>query len=122
MVTQIKNQKWFRWHDAGDIQSLEHLEKIFEVCKQTPETMHWMPTREAQFLKTIDPATVPKKFNNSYEFSHGGPGSCKILALDFHCNKHGRGNLPCSQSGRTMFKDCRACWTRSISNISYGKH
>ena len=25
MVAQIKNQKWFRWHDAGDIQSEEHL-------------------------------------------------------------------------------------------------
>ena len=59
MVTLIKDQDWFRWHDSGDIQSLEHLKNIFEVCKQTPNTQHWMPTREAQFLKEIDPATVP---------------------------------------------------------------
>ena len=60
MVAQIIRQKFFRWHDAGDIQSPEHLQKIFRVCELTPETRHWMPTREAQFLKDIDPETVPK--------------------------------------------------------------
>ena len=59
LVTLIKNQDWFRWHDSGDIQSLKHLENIFKVCKQTPETSHWMPTREVKFLKDIDPASVP---------------------------------------------------------------
>ena len=38
MVTQIKRQKFFRWHDAGDIQSAKHLTNIFEVCKLTPST------------------------------------------------------------------------------------
>ena len=28
-------KKWFRWHDSGDIQSIKHLENIFEVCKRT---------------------------------------------------------------------------------------
>ena len=32
MVTLIKDQDWFRWHDSGDIQSPEHLKNIFEVC------------------------------------------------------------------------------------------
>ena len=59
MVAQIKNQKYFRWHDAGDIQSEEHLLKIFEVCKRTPKTKHWIPTREAQFLKLVNPEEVP---------------------------------------------------------------
>ena len=60
MAAKIKRQKWFRWHDAGDIQSAEHLQKIFEVCKLTPDTKHWMPTREAQFLKDINPEEVPE--------------------------------------------------------------
>jgi len=59
MVTQIKRQKFFRWHDAGDIQSAKHLTNIFEVCSKTPATRHWLPTREAKFLKFIDPAIVP---------------------------------------------------------------
>ena len=47
MVVQVKRQKYFRWHDAGDVQDLEHLNKIYSVCKLTPEVKHWMPTREA---------------------------------------------------------------------------
>ena len=47
MTAVIKRQKWFRWHDAGDVQSLEHLNKIFRICEATPETRHWLPTREA---------------------------------------------------------------------------
>ena len=58
MVTLIKDQDWFRWHDSGDIQSVEHLKNIFEVCKLTPDTRHWLPTQERQYLPA-DPATVP---------------------------------------------------------------
>ena len=60
MTTLIKGQDWFRWHDSGDIQSMEHLNNIFKVCKLTPETRHWMPTREAQFLKDLNPEEVPE--------------------------------------------------------------
>ena len=28
MAAVIKRQKWFRWHDAGDVQSPEHMQKI----------------------------------------------------------------------------------------------
>ena len=49
MTTLINSKKpdVFRWHDSGDVQDLQHLEKIFEVCRATPEKRHWMPTREA---------------------------------------------------------------------------
>jgi hypothetical protein len=38
MAAKVKNQKWFRWHDAGDVQSHEHMAKILEVVKLTPHT------------------------------------------------------------------------------------
>ena len=44
---RVKKRGVFRWHDAGDVQDLDHLNKIFEVCKLTPDVKHWMPTREA---------------------------------------------------------------------------
>ena len=56
MVAQVKRQKYFRWHDAGDVQSLDHLNKIFEVCRLTPKTRHWMPTREAWIKDHLDRA------------------------------------------------------------------
>ena len=58
MVALIKGQPWFRWHDSGDIQSDKHLQNIFEVCRLTPETRHWLPTQERQYLPA-DPAGVP---------------------------------------------------------------
>ena len=38
MVSMIEreNNKYFRWHDAGDIQSIKHLKNIIEVANKTP--------------------------------------------------------------------------------------
>ena len=38
MTVLVKGKKHFRWHDSGDIQSVDHLKKIFEVCNNTPGT------------------------------------------------------------------------------------
>ena len=51
MVAHIANDDYFRWHDAGDLQGLWHLEKIAQVAIETPECMHWLPTREYSFVK-----------------------------------------------------------------------
>ena len=59
MVTLIDAEPWFRWHDSGDIQSAKHLTNIFEVCKRTPGTRHWLPTQERKYLQFLDPAIVP---------------------------------------------------------------
>ena len=37
--------------------SLEHMYKIIEVCKLTPDTQHWLPTQERQYLPK--PEDVP---------------------------------------------------------------
>ena len=47
LLIYSKKPDVFRWHDSGDVQDEEHLNKIFEVCRLTPEKRHWMPTREA---------------------------------------------------------------------------
>ena len=119
MAAQIKRQKWFRWHDAGDVQSSEHMQKIIEVCKLTPDTQHWLPTQERQYLP--DPGDVPKnliirlsaaKVNGTAgkAWSHGSTvvtdGSASCLAP--------------SQGGKCF--DCRACWNKDVKNVSYGKH
>ena len=59
MATLIQGKKHFRWHDSGDLQSVHHLKKIFQVCKLTPETMHWLPTQERQFLP-LQGSSIPK--------------------------------------------------------------
>lgn len=45
------DEKFFRWHDAGDIQELWHLERIVDVARQTPDIKHWLPTREIAVVR-----------------------------------------------------------------------
>ena len=122
MVTLSKGQDWFRWHDSGDIQSLKHLENIFEVCKRTPDTQHWMPTREAQFLKDIDPDKVPPNLiirMSSHMINQGPvkqwPWTSTVSSQD------SERTCPAPEQGNSC-QDCRACWDRSVPNVCYGKH
>jgi hypothetical protein len=120
MVTLITGEKWFRWHDSGDIQSPEHLKNIFEVCNRTPETRHWMPTREVKFLTLMDPDVVPKNLIiriSSHMIDQGPvkhwPWTSTVVTSGKTCPAKEQGN---------QCKNCRACWDRSVKNIAYPKH
>jgi len=120
MAALIKKHKYFRWHDAGDIQSMAHLENIFEVCRLTPDTRHWMPTREAKFLNLMDPDIVPSNLiirMSSHMIDQPPvkfwPWTSTVTTADASCPAPKQGNK-CG--------DCRACWDRSVSTVSYGKH
>ena len=120
MLTLVKGQPWFRWHDSGDIQSPEHLKNIFEVCNRTPETRHWMPTREVKFLKLMDPDVVPKNLIiriSSHMIDQGPvkhwPWTSTVVTSGKTC--------PAAEQGNKC-KECRACWDRSVKNVAYGKH
>ena len=59
MGVLVQGKKHFRWHDSGDLQSVQHLKNIFEVCKLTPKTLHWLPTQERKFLP-LNTDSIPK--------------------------------------------------------------
>ena len=119
MVAQVKRQKYFRWHDAGDVQDLDHLNKIFEVCRLTPNTNHWMPTREAwvkdhlpQAPKNLVIRFSPPMINQRAPESW--PNSSMVIDKGYH-------TCPApSQGGKC--RDCRACWDPKVKVVSYGKH
>ena len=112
--------KWFRWHDAGDIQSIKHLLKIFKVCRLTPGVKHWMPTKEAQFLKHIPIERVPKNLiirlsgtNVDGPAGKFWPWSSTVVTKKATCPAP-------KQGGKCL--DCRKCWNHKIKNIAYEKH
>ena len=120
MVALISGHEYFRWHDSGDIQSVEHLKRIFEVCKRTPFTRHWMPTREARFLRLMDPDIIPSNLiirMSSHMIDQGPvtfwPWTSTVSTKSKSC--------PASDQGNKCM-DCRACWDRSVSNVTYPKH
>ena len=116
----VSKHKVFRWHDAGDVQDLDHLNKIFEVCRLTPNMQHWMPTREAwvkEFLPEcpknltirfsgtmIDQPALKAWPNTSTVSTDPGARTCPAPDQDNECG------------------DCRACWASDVKNICYSKH
>ena len=118
MVAQVKRQKYFRWHDAGDVQDLDHLNKIFEVCRLTPETRHWMPTREAWIKDHLDskPDNLVIRFSapmTDQAAPASWPNSSEVVTEGATC--------PAPQQGNSC-GDCRNCWNPEIKTIKYGKH
>ena len=120
MSTLIQKHKYFRWHDAGDLQSLKHLQNIFEVCRLTPDTNHWMPTREARILNQVDPDTIPTNLiiRMSSHMIDQAPVKFWLWTSTVTTKK---ATCPAPKQGNKC-KNCRACWDRSVSTVSYGKH
>jgi hypothetical protein len=122
MATSIIETKtgFFRWHDSGDLQSLEHLKKIFEVCNLTPGIQHWLPTREASIINCIQADEVPKNLiirlsahKVDGKASTFWPWTSTVVTSEKTC--------PAAEQ-ENKCKDCRACWDRNIQNVAYGKH
>lgn len=131
MVVSIGSDGYFRWHDSGDIQSIDHLEKIAAVARATPNCMHWLPTREygivSAFTAQYDipknliirlsamfidrPVVVPASLKNI-------PG---IAVSNVHSKTAiGTGCNAPKQNGEC--RNCRACWSRKVSAVSYSIH
>ena len=131
MVVSIGTDAYFRWHDSGDIQSIEHLEKIADVARATPNCQHWLPTREygivsaftAQYavpdnliirlsaMFTDKPVIVPKTLQNVAGVAVSNVHSTKPIGTACNAPK---------QNGEC--RECRACWNRKVPAVSYSIH
>jgi hypothetical protein len=117
---------WHRWHDSGDLQSVDHLTKICAVAAMTPAIRHWLPTRELQIVldyvarggvvpsnlmirvsaTMVDGAATTKwKWTSGVHFERAAQG--------FAC--------PAPQQGNKC-NSCRACWSFDVPHSSYHKH
>jgi hypothetical protein len=130
MVALIGNDQYFRFHDSGDLQSLEHLEKIAQVAELTPNTKHWLPTREYSIVKdyVTKHGSIPK--NLFIRLSAMYPDKPVIIPKSLQgienitsSNVHTKapiGNACKAPSQGGACLDCRACWSNEV--ISYSMH
>ena len=129
MVTLISGQKYFRWHSSGDVESLEHLAKIIEVCWATPQTMHWLPTHEAKMVELFAlsydeqlPDNLVIRVSADMIGEAVYTGSRKLQAssvsagIGFKCPATYTDKHACDDHG------CRACWDKSVYNVDYKAH
>lgn len=133
--TLIDGEPYFRWHDSGDIQSVEHLEKIVEIAKRLPKVKFWLPTKEAQFLNKyvnkhgkawpenltirwsatkIDQKISPKMAEKYGVNTSSVVSGDKIESCEVNRNKKRFGAKVCG--------DCRKCWDKNVKDVSYRKH
>jgi hypothetical protein len=125
MTVLVKGKKHFRWHDSGDIQSVVHLKKIFEVCNNTPGTMHWLPTQERKYLPLGSyPKNLVIRLSNAK--NNTKPGTAWThwsTVVDYDAPIYGATvkHCPASKQGNQC-KSCRSCWSRDVKHVTYPKH
>lgn len=130
MVALIGTDKYFRWHDSGDLQSVDHLEKIASVAIATPDCIHWLPTREYGIIKDFIAKHGKLPDNLIVRLSAMYPDKPVIIPKSLQgvkniamSNVHtvapiGNACVAPKQGGEC--KDCRACW--SNETVSYAMH
>jgi hypothetical protein len=122
---------YFRWHDSGDLQNVDHLASIVAVCESTPKVTHWLPTREVRivrdFLKAGGEIPSNLTIRVSAHMIDRFPGNAP-MGLPFSTVHTDESVLPsgaevCGAAKRGgECGPCRACWEPSNVHISYAKH
>ena len=123
MATLVKGKKHFRWHDSGDLQGPEHLKKIFEVCKLTPETSHWLPTQERKLLQFLDPDIIPPNLiiRLSNAKNDTKPGNAWTHWSTVVKSPRAGHVCPAPEQGNKC-GSCRACWSKDVKEVQYRLH
>ena len=118
-----KSRLFHRWFDSGDLQSYEHLMKIFEVCKLTPHIKYWLATREYKIISKIKYKDIPKNLvvRASGIKIDGQPPKFWKWTSTVHTKKPIGHECPAyKQDGECG--SCRSCWSRSVKQVSYKEH
>ena len=97
--------------------SVDHLKKIFEVCNNTPGTMHWLPTQERKYLPLGSyPGNLTIRLSNAKNNTQPGQAWTHWSTVVDH-----DGDCPASKQDNQC-KSCRRCWSRDVKHVTYTKH
>jgi hypothetical protein len=123
--------KYFRFHDSGDLQSVQHMENIAEIARRIPHVKFWLPTREYGIVKewyknggTRPPNLIIRLSAHIID----GPLPLNLAKqLDVHVSGVHKNAAPkgfeCEARTRdNMCGPCRACWDKDVIAVSYPWH
>jgi len=129
MIEELDSDRYFRWFDSGDMYSLALAEKMYEICKATPWTKHWIPTRMHKFKKFRDVIDRLNALDNvvvrlssdgiNGEIIEDAQYSSTIIPFIDSVTVATVCNAPL-QEGKC--KKCRACWSKDVKVIAYAGH
>jgi hypothetical protein len=119
-------ETYFRWHDAGDLQSFQHLLDIVRIAESLPSVAFWLPTKEKGLV-----------YRYREVFGDFPPNLCVRLsgamidgnppAYDGNTSTVHKAHAPIGSECEAYTRggkcgECRDCWNRDIKNVSYPKH
>jgi hypothetical protein len=128
--------RYFRWHDSGDLQSIKHFNDICWIAEKTPDIQHWLPTRETRIVDAYI-GNIPNNLTIRYTatmldtlvkptcFTHiaGVTTEKDSAVVQEQANTIGV-NLHFCKAYLTEGKcdNCRACWDKKVQAVVYLKH
>ncbi len=122
------NEGYFRWFDSGDLQSVENLKNIVEVCKNTPTTKHWLPTKEYGIVKKYidNGGVIPDNLVIRLSgYMIDGPAPTELAkqlnVVTSTVTKTGVFNCLASLHDNKCC-NCRKCWNKNVKNVAYKYH
>lgn len=130
MVTMIggsTKSKFFRWHDSGDLQSVEHLAKICEIARRLPDFLFWLPTREYRIVEDyMKQGDIPKNLvvrlsAHMVDKTFAGFNGLPTSSVFTESVPTGAYECPARYQANSC-GDCRACWNPDVKQVSYHKH
>ena len=120
-----KSRLFHRWFDSGDIQSYEHLIKIFKVCELTPHIKYWLATREYKIISQVKTKDIPKNLcprASAIKVDSPPPKNILKWTSTVHKNKKPIGYVCPAPKQNGECGSCRACWSRKVKQVSYKEH
>jgi hypothetical protein len=116
-------ERYFRWHDSGDLQGTAHLLAIFQVAIRNPEWRFWLPTREYGIIRSVT-KHLPIPGNLTIRLSaiwvgKEAPGNDGLPTSTVGYDEESR--CPAPRQGNAC-GTCRKCWDSSVTNVDYKKH
>jgi hypothetical protein len=129
LIQKKEKSGFFRWHDSGDLQSTDHLEKIVQVAKNLPSIRFWLPTREygivADYVEKMGKA-IPENLTirlSAFMMDGITPDSIakRLGVVVSGVSTNGGFTCPSSKQGN-ICADCRACWSKDVFLVNYKAH
>lgn len=125
ITTLIGKDSKFRWHDVGDLQSMDHLQLICDIARMMPECKFWLPTREKCIVERFSKANdIPANLviRVSAAMIDGKPSAAAHTST-VHSNVFNLIGFECSAPANNgECGSCTACWDPSVKNVSYKQH
>lgn len=131
MVHEIKRTNttgYFRWHDSGDVQSLDHMMAVIRVAEALPNIRFWLPTLEKKILNEVKhshrhiPDNLTIRLSTPMINAKPSKGWGLTSSVTDKKTMMVEGELCRSyeQGGKCL--TCRTCWDKTVKNVTYLKH